>query len=133
MQVCGEAFGCCGCSSNSCWVFRDLAALSISCGAKLKSSEGQSWKFSVLAFNMGVIFVPLLAMVCLGGAFGETCTVRGWKKGWRCLLQRCFFLEKMLAQHLSGVSLGVLAEAPEGRHSETAVPQHLRSRLRCCM
>lgn len=58
--------------------------------------------------------------------------MRGIKKGWRSLLHWCFFLEKMLAQRLSGVSLGVLAEAPERRHSETAVPQHLRSRLGCC-
>lgn len=59
-QVRGEAFGCCVCSSNSCWVFRDLAAQSIPRSAvwvpaKLKSSEGQSWKSFVITFHMGVI------------------------------------------------------------------------------
>lgn len=78
-------------------------------------------------------FVPLLVVICLCGAFGESCTVRGMKKGWGGLLHRCFFLEKMLAQHLSGVNLGVLAEASERRHSGTTVPQHLHSTLGCCM
>lgn len=59
-QVCGEAFGCCVCSSNSCRVSRDLAAQSIPCSAvwapaKLKALEGQSWKFSVIAFQIGAI------------------------------------------------------------------------------
>jgi len=53
-QVHGEAFGRCVCSLNSCWVFRDLAAQNILCSAvwvpaKLKSSEGQSWRLSVIA------------------------------------------------------------------------------------
>ena len=84
-------------------------------------------------FPDGCNFVPLLVMICLCGAFGESCTMRGTKKGWGGLLHRCVFLEKILTQSLSGVSLGVLAEAPEGHRSGTALPQHLCSRLGCCM
>lgn len=131
-QVGGEAFGHCVCSSDSCWVFRDLAAQSIPRGAvwvpaKLKSSEGQSWNCSVTAFLMGVIFVPLLG-VFFCGAFTETYTWGVWKK----VAKACCFSKKMLAQHLSGVSLGVLAEAPERRHYGTTVPQYLRPKLGCC-
>lgn len=82
-------------------------------------------------FPDGSNFVPLLAVICLCGAFGESCTVRGMKKGWGGLLRQCFFLEKTLAQRLSGVSSGVLAEGPERCHSGTAVPRHLRSRHKC--
>lgn len=88
-QVSGEAFGCCVCSSGSCWVFRDLAAQSVPRGAlwvpaKLKSSEGQSWSSSVTAFPTGVIFVPLLGFFFLWG-FHRDLHVMGMKKGWQSL------------------------------------------------
>lgn len=57
-------------------------------------------------------FVPLLVVICLCGAFEESCAMKGVKKRWGDLLHRCFFSEQMLAQCLSHMSLGVLAEAP---------------------
>lgn len=136
-QVSGEAFGCCVCSSGSCWVFRDLAAQSVPRGAlwvpaKLKSSEGQSWSSSVTAFPTGVIFVPLLGFFFSVG-LSQRPTHNGCEKRLAKLVPCCCFSEKMLAQHLSGVSLGVLAEAPERRHYGTTVPQYLRPKLGCCM
>lgn len=114
-----------GCSKRPTWCCLDPSKIKIIWRAVLE--------LFCNCFPNGCNFVPLLAVVFFfGWGFHGDLHVRGMKKGWRSLLRCCCFSEKMLAQHFTGVSLGVLAEAPERRHYGTTVPQYLCPRLGCC-